>query len=234
MPRFLCLILILLFLPAVCLAEATVTVRGLAELSVPADQAVFTLALITEGKSSEQILSENSQQMEKVLTALRRTGLDGKEMTTGQFTIDPLWSQRSGKSSDFTRPQIIGFRVSNQILVQTLKLDLVGKLIAAAVDAGANRVNGLRFGLSAPRSYQQEAIRVATRKAHEDATVLVDAGGGKLGRLVSLSLDDARSISVAAPRAMYAEKAVASIAPPLSASDVTVRATVTAVYAIDK
>ena len=91
-------------------------------------------------------------------------------------------------------------------------------------------MQGLRFDLADPRQYRQEAIRIATARAHEDARVLADAAGSGLGRILSLNLDDARPAPVAMPMARFAEVASAGMAPPVMPGDVTVRASVTAVY----
>jgi len=212
---------------------ATLSVRGNAELQVPADQALFSLAVVTEDESSERALNANNEAMERVLTALARAGLDEKEMKTGQFTISPRWSQRPRQASAEWRPQIVGFSVTNRLQVQTGKLDRVGKFVAAAVDAGGNQVSGLSFDLADPTAYRREAIRIAMEKARLDATVLADAAEVKLGRILTLNIDSARAEPPVVRGRFMAEAAMATSEPPMMAGDVTVRASVTAVYELE-
>lgn len=223
--------LFFLCMSTVCFADlATLTVRGEAELKVPADRAVFNLAVVTEAATSEQALQANSERMEKVIDALQRIGLVEQELSSGQFTISPRWSPRPRQAPEGWRSEIIGFSVTNRLQVQTLKLDLVGKVIAVAVKAGINELRGLQFDLADPRQYRQEAIRIATARAHEDARVLADAADAVLGQIVELNLDDARALPIAMPRGRFAEVATAGMTPPVLPGDVTVRASVTAVY----
>jgi len=213
---------------------SSITVRGESELKIPADRAVISVAVISEAKTSSQALIINSEQVEKVMNAIKRAGLDEKEISTGQFTISPRWSQRPRQAPEDWRAMIVGFKVTNQLQVKTVKLDLVGELVAAAVQAGGNEISGLRFDLADPRQYRHEAIREATRRAKEDARVLADATGASLGRILTLNLDDARTIPVAAPRAIFAEAAVSRMAPPVLPGDVTVHAAVIVVYELNQ
>ena len=233
MPIFKPVLIVLLLLSGVvgnCFADvATVTVQGDAELKIPADRAKFEVSVVVEAATPEIALQENSERAEKVLAALQRGGLAEKEISSGQFVVAPQWSPRPRQASSDWKPKIIGYTVTNMLRVQTEKIDIVGRFIAAAVKAGGNEVNGLHFDLSDPRQYRQEAIRIATKRANEDARVLAVAADTSLGRVVSLTLDNARSIPVRAmaDRAFMAE---AKMAPPIIPGEVTVRASVTVVY----
>jgi uncharacterized protein YggE len=220
----------LLGLAVVSFADiATVTVQGDAELKVPADRANFEVSVVTGAATPEIALQENSARAEKVLSALQRGGLAEKEISSGQFVVNPQWSPRPRQAASDWKPEIVGYTVTNTLRVQTKKTDKVGSFIAAAVKAGGNEVNGLHFDLADPRQYRQEAIRIATKRANEDARVLAVAADTSLGRVVSLNLNNARSIPVRA-MADSAFMAEAKMAPPIIPGEVTVRASVTAVY----
>ena len=220
----------LLVAPTICLAdEAVVSVAGEAELQVPADQANFELSVVTEAATPEAALSENSKRLDKVLAALRQAGLADDELSTGSLAVNPRWSQRPHQATPDWKPEIIGYMVSNRLRVKTVKMTGVGRFVATAVKAGANEVNGLFFDLADERRYRQEAIALATRNARDDARSLAGAAGASLGRIVSLTLDDARPtpVQAMAGRAFLAE---AQMAPPILSGEVTVRARVSAVY----
>jgi len=209
-----------------------VTVRGAAELKVPADQANFELTVVTEAEIPEAALEENSRKLEAVLVALREYGLTDREISTGFLVVNPRWSQRPHKAPHDWEAKITGYSVSNQLRIKTGRLAEVGRFISKAVEAGANEVDGLYFDLADQRRYRQEAISQATRIAREDAEALATAADAKLGRIASLSLDDARPTPVRAMhnRALLAES---QAAPPIVPGEVTVRASVTVVYKLD-
>jgi len=226
------LFLLLVFASFSFADPATVTVRGDAELQVPADRALFSLAVITEAVSSEQAMQANNDRVEKVLATLRRAGLDEKEIDSGQFTVNPRWSHRPRQVPEGWRPEITGFTVTNRLQIATQKLELVGKLLGIAIKAGSNEIQGLRFDLADPLQYRHEVIRLAMIRAQQDARVLADAADSTLGPIISLHLEDAEPFPVTAPRALMAEAVMANSTPPVLPGDVTVRASVTAVYAL--
>ena len=210
------------------------TVRGDAQLDKPADELRIRVGVVTESDEATIALQENSRQMNDVIDALKKTGLTDNEYQTSQFQIQPMYTRRPRQADATWKPKIIGYRVSNSLNVKTKKLELAGKLIQAANEAGANSIDSISFGLADPRTHRTEAIRVATANAIADATTLADAAGLRLVRVLSITLDQA-----AAPRPiptmqrMSAGMAMAEAAPPpIQPGDVTVHANVTVVYQI--
>ena len=212
----------------------SLTVRGDAQFEKPADELQIRVGVVTESDEAPTALRENSRQMKDVIDALKKTGLSDKEYQTSRFQIQPMYTRRPRQADAAWKPKIIGYRVSNSLNVKTKKLELAGELIQAANEAGANSIDSISFGLADPRTHRVEAIRAATANALTDAHTLAEAAGLRLVRVLSITLDQA-----AAPRPipmmqrMSAGMAMAEAAPPpIQPGDVTVRASVTVVYAI--
>lgn len=70
------------------------TVRGEALLKVPADQMHLNIAAVTHAETAALALDQNTALMQKVIQALKKIGLTEDEYQTGQFQIEPVWSQR--------------------------------------------------------------------------------------------------------------------------------------------
>ncbi|MDX1764290.1 MAG: SIMPL domain-containing protein [bacterium] len=212
------------------------SVRGEALLHVPADQLRLSIGVVTEGKTAEGTLEENSDRMKAVIQALKRVGLTDDDYQTGQFQVQPNWSPRPRQAPEDWRPRIVGYTVSNRLHIKTTRLKLVGKIIGAASEEGANRIEAIGFDLVDPRTYRTEAIGQATANAMADARSAAEAASVRLVRVLSLTLDEA----VATPVRMKTEGFVMRTAmamdhtePPITSGDVTVRANVTLVYEID-
>jgi uncharacterized protein len=75
----------------------------------------------------------------------------------------------------------------NQVMVRLDDMELVGRVVDAAVGAGANRVTGISFELSDPRTAYHEALRLAVARARAEAEVLADALGEPLGAVMQVS-----------------------------------------------
>jgi uncharacterized protein YggE len=214
-------------------APPTLTVRGDAELHKPADQMRLEVGVVTEDAEPSKALDLNSRRMQDVIKALQKAGLTEKEYETGRFSVRPQYERRPRNAGADWQPRITGYEVSNALSVRTRKLDLAGKLIEAANEAGANSIDSITFDLADPRTHRAEAIATATKNARADAATLAEAAGVRLVRIVSISLDDAgwRPPVASMARAGLAV-AEAGGAPPIAPGEVTVRAAVTIVYEI--
>ena len=210
------------------------TVRGEALLRVQADQMHLNIAAVTHAETADRALDQNTVLMQNVIQALKKIGLTEDEYQTGQFQIEPVWSQRPRQAPEDWRPRITGYTVTNRLAIKTQKLPLAGKLIGAATDAGANAIDSILFDLSDQRKYRAQAIREATANALADARSLADAASVKLVRVLSLSLDNAVTTPFRVPPESFARGLMAAeaAAPPISSGEVTVQAGVMLVYEI--
>ena len=213
----------------------TISVRGEVMLSVPADRLNLDIGVTATARQAEQAMAEANQHLKGIITALEKVGLSNKEYQTRRFEVRPQWSSRPKSSVGEWRPEIVGFTVSTSLSIRTLKLELAGKLIAEAVDAGANEIGSLYFDLDESRKYRDQAIQEAVAKARADAETMAQASEVKILRILSLDLDNAKPapVRVNYERGM-ALKAMAAEAPAIVAGDVSVRATVTMVCEIEQ
>ncbi len=234
-----CLVLLFLISATVVNAEddfPLLSVRGISELKVPSDQVEIDLTVVSQAKTAEQALEQNAKSVESVFAALRKLGLDEDEYRSGQFRINPVWSQRPRNPPAEWRAEIVGFTVNNPLHIQTEQHQITGKLIGTVVEAGVNQINAVRFSLRDPRSYREDAIDQAAENAIEDARVLARATGVKLIEVQHLSIDDAAVTPVHISRDQFRMETTAlaksSVAVPFNPGDTTVTARVSISYRI--
>lgn len=203
----------------------TLSVSGTGEVSVAADQAEITFGVTTSAKTASDALAENTARSEKVAAALRELGLGKEEVRTSQFTIFPEYGRQENV--------LTGYRVTNTVSVRSKKIDLAGKIVQRAVEAGANEFQGLSFTLSDKRG-RDDAIRMATMNARHDAETLAGAAGLRLSKIRRISVDNAGFAPP--PRPMYRmamADAARAAAPDFTPGDVPVTATVTIEFDIE-
>jgi len=209
------------------------TVRGEAEIERPADRVHLTVGVVTEEPSAEAALNENTKRMNGVVAALETLGLDEDEIETGRFQIRPKYARRPRQPDAEWKPQIIGYETTNTVTIKTKKLELAGKVIMTATDAGANTADVDNYDLADSRAFRGEAIKEATLHAVADARVLAEAAGLRLVRIVSIHLDGVPSVRGPERMAMARMAAAESAGPPpLRPGNVTIRANVTIQYEI--
>ena len=202
-----------------------IEVDGTGEARGTPDLATLNLAIETHATTAEEAASRNGALAQKIIGALK-SKLEGKgKISTGGYSLNPEYDQRSGRES-----KIVGYAAQNSITAETGALDLLGALIDAAISAGANRVNYLNFALKDDSKVRSEAITIATRDAKAQADALAAALGVKLGKVVkATTIEAARPIPMQRMGMMAAEK----VATPVEPGEVSVPVTVSLTFLIE-
>lgn len=209
--------------PAIAPDTAVLSVRGHAEVSAPPDRARVRFAVETRAPGASEAVEANAARMERVVDALREAGVGrGATETTG-FSLRPEYG-RTGPRGEGGR-ELIAYRAANGIDVTTDDLDGIGALIDAAVEAGADRVSGLRFEAADPDSLRREALRHAVTSAREEAESVASAVGRELGAIVEVEIEGEGG---GPGPVAYREVAVASarVETPVEPGEITVSAAV--------
>src|SRR2546428_12318613 len=167
--------------PAAPGAADTVSVNGTGRVELTPDRAVFTVGVQTMAPSVAAAAQENNARASAIITALKRLGAADRQIRTSQVSIYPQQEQQGGRA-----PKIVGYQVSNSITVTHEDPAAVGKLLQAAVDAGANSVSGVGFTVSDPARGRDGALQAAFGDARAKAEVLARAAGRTVGRALSI------------------------------------------------
>jgi len=158
---------------------ATIVVTASASVSVTPDRARLRFAIETQAGSAAEATAANAEITEAAIASLRPFVGDDGSLATSSFAVGPIYGSDGSRS-------VVGFRTSNALVVVLDDLDAVGRAIDAAIDAGANRVDGLTFFAADTETAYLEALTRATSRARREAQVLASASGADLGRIVSL------------------------------------------------
>jgi len=211
---------------------------GTARLERPADQVTIVLGVVTTADKAGDAIKDNAVKMEKSVNALTKAGLTKEEYQTSSFEIDPVYTPRPRNPPADWKQEIVGYRVSNLLVVKTSRIDDVGQLIDAATSAGTNSINRIQFGLKDHRAYRDKAIAEATSNAMADAKIMANAANITLGRILSMSLGggggDVQYLGM--QRSFAADEAFggSGASTSIKAGDVTIEATVHIVYEIQE
>ena len=133
--------------------EKVISVTGTASTSVDPDLLIITFGVETQEKTAKQALDKNSQLMNSVVSAIQGVGISEDELSTSRFNIQPVYDSYRDEKGRYTQ-ELIGYRVSNSISVETTNLNLAADIIDSAVGVGANRVDSVYFTLSPEKQLQ--------------------------------------------------------------------------------
>ncbi|MGU3536517.1 SIMPL domain-containing protein [Methylobacterium sp. A54F] len=165
--------------------DGLIRVVGRARAESAPDFASVEIAVDTRGTTPAAALDGTSAAAGRIIALASEFGAGAADIGTTAVTLQPV--TRSVRAPDGTvteRPD--GYRAANQVRVRLADMARLGELMRRALDAGANRIDGVTFGLTDPEA-AESAVRVAAMKdALAQAARLAEAAGVKLGRVVSI------------------------------------------------
>ena len=165
------------------LTERTVTVTGQYTMDAAPDVAYVYLGITNDALTAKEAGEKNAQVMDKIKKALIKVGVDKQDIEVSSYYLNPKYNYRSGSST------IIGHTASHTLKVKTTDIKEVGKLIDAALKAGANRVNNVQFDLSKEKRQKvnQEILGKAAQEAKSKAKILAISLDAKLGKVMTIT-----------------------------------------------
>ena len=207
------------------------------EVVVP-DIAELSFGVLTEGgKNLAELQKQNSEKINKVIAFLKEKAVDEKDIKTQYYNISPRYQYFSCPVSfagETERPcppsEIVGYSINQNISVKIRDLGKVGDIVSGVVEKGANNVSGPIFTIDDPEQLQNKARQEAISKAKEKAQAVAEAGGFKLGKLISLQEGVSLPMPLLYERAYALGKGVAQEAPSIEPGSQEIRVNVTLVY----
>jgi uncharacterized protein YggE len=213
--------------------RTTLTVTGVGQLALAPDTVFVTLGMETAGKSLAEAERHNRAVMQRVTERLRELQIDNERIQTANFSVLPQYKPPPKRSVDGPSgpPEIIGYIVSNSVTVEVRHLEKVGAVIEESLASGANRFQGLHWGLRDEQQAKLVAVKQAAAKGREKAAALSESLNVKLIRLVSANESSHVVRPVSQLRATMAMESRDGELP-IFAGELKVEATVTLIYEI--
>lgn len=205
--------------------KRTINVTGQAKVSASPDIAYITLGVITEDKDAKAAQKANAAAMDKVIAAIKSTGVKNEDIKTVNYSIYPKYdyNKDSGAST------IIGYSVSNSVSVTVRDLTKTGNIIDAAADSGVNVSSNISFDLSNYEKYYNDALKNAVLAAKTKAGTVAEALGVTLK--APITVNEGGGYSPLRNYATYDMKAeLAGASTPIQPGSLEITANVSIVY----
>ena len=210
-------------------ALRTLNVGGTGTVMLTPDIAYINIGVHTEMPTAAEAVSANNTQTQQVVDALKKSGVDAKDIRTTNFSIypntqyDPQTNQKLGTT----------YVVDNTVYVTVHKLDNLGDLLDTAVKAGANNVNSIQFDVADKNPAIKQARDQAVQDAKTQAQELATSAGVSLGALQTINFNN----NVPTPVVQSFGKggggvAAADVAVPINPGTMTLTVTVSMSYEI--
>lgn len=207
------------------LAEtAKITVTGQGSVQATPDMATVTLGVTSTGPTASEAMAANSKGIDAVIARLKEAGIKSEDLQTSNLSLNPNWSNSSSGASE-----VSGYVASNMLTVRVRDLAGLGSVLDVAITDGANTLNGVNFGIATPRPLQDEARKAAVKDAVARASLLAEAAGGKLGRVIEMQ---EQQVFDAQPAIFRADMSAGKV--PVEAGQLEMAASVTVTYELDQ
>jgi uncharacterized protein len=203
------------------------SVSASANASRVPDIATMSTGVVTQAADANAALRANSQQMAKVVAAIRAAGIAERDIQTSGINIHPQYNYRDNQA-----PTITGYQASNTVNIKVRDVARLGEVLDALVASGANQVNGPNFEIDEPEAVYDEARREALKKAQARAEMYAKSLGLRVRRIVSISEGGGFQPPVPMMKAMAMDARMESA--PVSPGETTLGANLDVVFELGR
>ncbi len=200
------------------------TVTGSGKITASPDQAIIQIGIVTESKEAETAQSQNAIISNNVISALNKIGILNEDINTISYTIQPVYEFTEGASI------LTGYRVQHILEITIKNLMNLGPVYEAAVAAGANIAENIRFDVSNRDVLYMEALQQAMKKATEKATKLGEQIGVNINQIPVKVNEETGTISPRQVSFALTSESITGAAPPIQSNKIEIEANLSAVF----
>ena len=157
-------------------------VAATGEVTRVPDLAIISAGVQTLQPTASGAIEDNAARMEKVRAALKRAGIEDRDIQTSSINLNPEYVYDQNRP-----PRLTGYRATNTVNVRFRDLKRTGQILDALVAEGANQINGPNLTIDKPESALDEARTKAIANGRARADLYARALGMRVVRLISVS-----------------------------------------------
>lgn len=178
-----------------------ISVNGEGVVEATPDRATISVGVVTREKNPSAVQAVNAKTAASVINSIVALGIERKNISTGNYNFNPTY-----RHTDNGKSILEGYEATNSVTIIVDDLNLVGKVIDAALNHGANHVDSLNFGLRNKTAHQDEALRLAILDAKRKAEIAAATLGKSILSVRSVSIN---SSHISAPQNYKMARAMA-------------------------
>lgn len=166
--------------------ERTIRVTGKGKLAVKPDLIELTLSIKDIKKEYDELLKRSSSATNEVKELLEKIGFERKNIKTKSFDINIEYDSYRDKNDkwieefkgySFIHKMKIEFEANNKML---------GRVLYTLSKSTSYPSFSISYTVSNPEKYKNKLLEKAINNSKEKATVLANASGVKLGKILSI------------------------------------------------
>ncbi|MEH7389453.1 MULTISPECIES: SIMPL domain-containing protein [unclassified Bacillus (in: firmicutes)] len=151
-----------------------IRVSGIGKVTAAPNRAEITLGVSTEDVQLEKAQNDNAATIGNIKTAINSIGIHDEQIRTVNYSIFPQYDYIEGKQT------FRGYRVEHLLLITIGDMEKAGLVVDTAVKNGANIITGIKFSVSNPIQYEQQALAIAVINSFQKAEAIAKTLGVQL------------------------------------------------------
>ena len=169
-------------IPAQAITGTRLDIVANGEVNRVPDVARINAGVVTQSRTATEAISQNAQQMNRVIAALKKAGIAERDIQTSSINLQPEYRYAENQP-----PVLTGYRASNEVSVKFRDIAETGSILDALVAQGANQINGPMLTIDKPEEALDEARQKALDVARARAELYARATGKRVKRVLSIS-----------------------------------------------
>lgn len=166
--------------------KRTISLSASGAVKTTPDKVDISTGVTTEARTAREALDQNTEAMTKVVEALKADGIDAKDIQTVNFSVGPVYEQRT----DNKPPAVVGYRVTNQVRITLHDIKKLGAILDKVVTLGSNQIDSIEFGVEEPEALKDAARKLALKNVTDNAKLYAEAAGVGLGQILSITEEE--------------------------------------------
>ena len=205
--------------------ERSIEVTAVGESTSAPDRATLRVGVTATGADAQAVRDDLAAGDEELRASLTEWGLAEDAIRTERYDVRESYDTRDD-------PNRTGYEGVHLYAIEVDDVDAVGEVIDVAVDAGADQVQRIQFGLTeeTEREVREQAIDEAMSNADDDAAALANASDLEVSGVYEVSTAESRGGTYVTESYQAAAGDDAGASTSVESGDVSVRVTVNVVY----
>lgn len=210
----------------------SISVSGSSELSHAPEKVEVFFSVVTDSLKAADSQKKNAEVSAQVVSALQQAGFSRDSIETVSYSL-----QENREWEDFSRKYVLkGYKTINSLKVSSKNTGDAGKIIDAAIGAGANQIDSIAFSLTddTVKELKLEALKKASEDTISKSSAIAGAVGVKVKQLETITENQTYYYPVYKSYAAPEASGIASdFSTQILEGQIKVSAQVSAVYSIE-
>jgi hypothetical protein len=159
-----------------------ITITGEGKVFAKPDIATVSLGVKTEGAKSADVVSQNNEKMNAIISSVKELGVEDKDIKTSAYYLTPVYDY-----SEWSGRVFRGYSLDQRITVKIRNFEKISDILDKATTEGANNISDLQFSVEDPEKSRSDARKEAIGQAKAKAEKFAADSGLKLVKLVNIS-----------------------------------------------